>query len=184
MNKEYQDRIDKYLLGQMSEQDSQNFENEIANNRDLKEQFEFTKNVKEAIVGRKRRLAQIKEWKEAYEAKKSLEKEEYRPTGSGYDYSIRPQTEIEFKPQSSRRRYLYWISGIAAIFIVGFFLFSSDFLNNEEISNNPIPINHGNFRSSIDDTVINEAMNNGDYALALTRIEEKEQSLEIEKSQM
>ena len=103
MNQEYQDRIDKYLMGQMSEQDSRDFENEIANNRSLKEQFEFTKNVKEAIVGRNRRLAQIKEWKEAYEAKNNS-KGDYSLTGSGED-SINSNTEIKLKPRTSTRRY-------------------------------------------------------------------------------
>lgn len=186
MNQEYQDRIDKYLLGQMSQQDSQNFENEIANNRDIKEQFEFTKNVKEAIVGRNRRLAQIKEWKEAYEAKKSLEKEEYRSTGSGYDYSIRPQTEIELKPKSSKRRYLYWISGIAAIFVVGFFMFSPIVFEKSGSSDHPIYVNVSSLRSTKDNADVAKIINDGNYNLALEQIEEKakkevSESLQIEK---
>ena len=183
MNQEYQDRIDKYLLGQISEQDSQAFENEIANNRNLKEQFEFTKNVKEAIDGRNRRLAQIKEWKEAYEAKKTLEKEEYRPTGSGYDYSIKPQTEIELKPQSSKRRYLYWISGIAAIFVVGFFMFSPIVFEKSGSPDYPIYVNISSLRSTKDNADVAKIINDGNYNLALEQIEEKVKKEESENLQ-
>jgi len=184
MNQEYQEKIDQYLLGQMSDQDCLVFENEIDNNQELKKQFEFTKNVKDAIVGRNRRLSQIYEWEQDYEAKKKAkaEQEEYHAARNGYDNVESASGNVEKK--SSRRQYIYWISGIAAIFIVGFFLFSPTFFHNEGTSKIPIPASHGNFRSSIDDSAIDDAMNDGDFALALTRIEEKEQTLEIENTQM
>ncbi len=182
MNQEYQDRIDKYLLGQMSETESLDFEKDIINDKDLREQFEFTKKVKEAIVGRNRRLAQIKEWKEAYEAKNKFVDDEFRPTGSGYDYSIRPQTEIELKPQSSKRRYLYWISGIAAIFIVGFFLITPITFDSEEVGS-PISVNVNSLRSVEDNTDVAKIINEGKYDIALRKIEEKVKNLESEKLQ-
>ena len=177
MNQEYQDRIDKYLMGQMSEQDSRDFENEIANNRSLKEQFEFTKNVKEAIVGRNRRLAQIKEWKEAYEAKNNTEGE-YRSTGSGYEYSIKPKAEIKLEPRISTRRYLYWISGIAAIFVVGFFVISPIFFEKGGSLDQSIFVNVSSLRSTKDNGGIAKIINEGNYGLALDQINEKENELE------
>lgn len=186
MNQEYQDRIDNYLLGQMSETESLDFEKDIINDKDLKEQFEFTKNVKEAIVGRNRRLAQIMEWKEAYEAKNKFVEEEYRPTGSGYDYNISPQTEIKLKPLSSKRRYLYWISGIAAIFVVGFFMFSPIVFEKSGNSDHPIYVNVSSLRSTKDNADVAKIINDGNYNLALEQIEEKakkevSESLQIEK---
>ena len=177
MNQEYQDRIDKYLMGQMSEQDSRDFENEIANNRGLKEQFEFTKNVKEAIVGRNRRLAQIKEWKEAYEAKNKTEGD-YRPTGSGYEYSIKPKAEIKLEPRTSTRRYLYWISGIAAIFVVGFFVISPIFFEKGGTPDQSISVNVNSLRSTEGNSGIAKIINEGNYGLALDQINEKENELE------
>ena len=177
MNQEYQDRIDKYLMGQMSEQDSRVFENEIANTRGLKEQFEFTKNVKEAIVGRNRRLAQIKEWKEAYEAKNKTEGD-YRPTGSGYEYSIKPKAETKLEPRISTRRYLYWISGIAAIFVVGFFVISPIFFEKGGSLDQSIFVNVSSLRSTKDNGGIAKIINEGNYGLALDQINEKENELE------
>ena len=181
MNQEYQDRIDQYLMRQMSEQDSQDFESEIANNRGLKEQFEFTKNVKEAIVGRNRRLAQIKEWKEAYEAKNNS-KGDYSLTGSGED-SINSNTEIKLKPRTSTRRYFYWISGIAAIFVVGFFIFSPIFFEKEGSVDHPISVNVSSLRSTEDNSGIAKIINEGNYGLALDQINEKENELESDKMQ-
>lgn len=158
MNQEYQDRIDKYLLGQMSDKESHDFEKELSLNERLKEQFEFTRNVKEAIAGRNRRLAQIKEWKEAYEAKNA--------------------SVIRLKP-----RYLYWISGIAAIFIVGFFLISPIVFDSEGGRDYPISVNVGSLRSGDDYTDVAKFINEGNYDLALSNIEEKLKDLESEKSQ-
>jgi len=145
MNQEYQDKIDKYLLGQMSETESLNFEKEMAEDKDLMEQLEFTKNVKDAISGRNRRLAQIREWKEAYEAKNA--------------------SEVEIKNKTAKRHYLYLVSGIAAIFIVGFFLFSPIVFNTDRSSEHPISVNVSSLRSGEDNTDIAKMINEGNYDL-------------------
>lgn len=163
MNQEYQDRIDKYLLEQMSEAESLSFEKDIEKDTELKEQYEFTKNVKEAIVGRNRRLAQIKEWKEAYEAQNA--------------------SVIELKPRILNRSYLYWISGIAAIFIAGFFLFHPIVFNSESGPDHPISVNVSSLRSGDDNTDVAKVINGGNYDLALEKIEEKAKKLETEKLQ-
>jgi len=161
MNQEYQDKIDKYLLGQMSDTDSLNFEKEMAEDKDLKEQYEFTKNVKDAIAGRNRRLAQITEWKEAYEAKNA--------------------PEVEIKNRIAKRHYLYLISGIAAIFIVGFFLFSPIVFDADSSSEHPISVNVSSLRSGEDNTDIAKMINEGNYDFALVKIEEKVRKQETEK---
>ena len=162
MNQEYQDKIDKYLLGQMSDTESLNFEKEMAEDKDLMEQLEFTKNVKDAISGRNRRLAQIREWKEAYEAKNA--------------------SEVEIKNRIAKRHYLYLVSGIAAIFIVGFFLFSPIVFNTDSNSEHPISVNVSSLRSGVDNTDIAKMINEGNYDLALVKIEEKVRKQETEKS--
>jgi len=182
MNNDYQDRIDQYLLGKMSDTEALDFEKDIRNDKDLKEQFEFTKNVKEAVVGRNRRLAQIKEWKEAYEAKNKTE-EEYRPTGSGYEYSIKPKTEIKLEPRTSTRRYLYWISGIAAIFVVGFFVISPIFFEKGGSPDQSIFVNVSSLRSTEDNSGIAKRINEGNYGLALDQINEKDNKLESDMMQ-
>lgn len=157
MNQDYQDKIDQYLLGQLSDLDRQAFEKELNINLELKKQFEFTKNVKNAIVGRTRRLAQIHEWELAYEAKK--------------------------KRRILNRRYIYWISGIAASFIVGFFVFSPVFYQAEENPNSPVHVNYNRQRTTKDYTDIVNNINDGNYNLALTKIEEENKKLKVEKIQ-
>ena len=164
MNNDYQDKIDRYLLGKMSEAESLNFEKEIAEDKDLKEQYEFTKTVKEAISGRNRRLAQIKEWKEAYEAKNA--------------------SEVELKSRIMKRRYLYLVSGIAAIFIVGFFLFTPIVFDSESSSDHPISVSIGSLRGDKDNTDIAKLINEGNYDLALGKIQQKGKDLDSDKLQM
>lgn len=177
MNNDYQDKIDRYLLGKMSEAEALDFEKDLRNDKDLNEQFEFTKNVKDVIVARSKRLTQINEWKEAYEAKKNTEGE-YCPTGSGYEYSIKPKTEIKLESRTSTRRYLYWISGIAAIFVVGFFIISPIFVENGGSPDHPISVNVSSLRGTKDNSGIAKIINEGKFDLALDQINEKANELE------
>ena len=57
-NNNFQDRIDEYLLhgDTMSEEDKAQFLKEIEEDDEKKEQYEFTKNVKQAIVSRGEKL--------------------------------------------------------------------------------------------------------------------------------
>jgi len=179
MNNDYQDKIDRYLLGKMSEAELLDFEKDIINDKDLKEQFEFTKNVKEVIAGRNRRLTLINEWKEAYEAKNNTE-EDNRPSESGDEYSIKPNKEIKLEPRNKTRRYLYWVSGIAAIFIVGFFMISPIVFGNGESSDYPIYVNVSSLRSTEDNSGIAKMINEGKYDSALEQIKEKDNKLEFD----
>lgn len=94
MKPEYQDRIDDYLQGLMSEEERRAFEKEVETDAELRDQLEYSKNVKRLMVSRNEKLTLMKEWGEEYEKKKS-------------------------KGNASRRRLAYWISGIAAVFIAG-----------------------------------------------------------------
>ena len=64
-NINFQDRIDEYLLHceTMSEEDKAQFLKEIEEDAEKKEQYEFTKNVKQAIVSRGEKLKAMTEFK-------------------------------------------------------------------------------------------------------------------------
>lgn len=63
-NNNYQDRIDEYLLhGEtMSEEDKAQFLKEIEDDVEKREQYEFTKNVKQALVSRGEKLKAMTEF--------------------------------------------------------------------------------------------------------------------------
>ena len=65
MDNNFQDRIDEYLLHSdtMSEEDKAQFLKEIEEDAEKKEQYEFTKNVKQAIVSRGEKLKAMTEFK-------------------------------------------------------------------------------------------------------------------------
>lgn len=60
----FQDRIDEYLLhgDTMSEEDKAQFLKEIEEDAEKKEQYEFTKNVKQAMVSRVEKLKAMTEF--------------------------------------------------------------------------------------------------------------------------
>lgn len=64
MNYNFQDRIDEYLLhgDAMSEEDKAQFLKEIEEDAEKKEQYEFTKNVKQAMVSRGKKLKAMTEF--------------------------------------------------------------------------------------------------------------------------
>ncbi len=157
MNQDFQDKIDQYLLGQMSEEARLAFKKEIETDTELREQFEFTRDVKKVITDRNRRLAQIREWEQDYKNKK--------------------------KSRPAKRQYFYWISGIAAIFIVGFFLFSPVYFDKNDDMSNPVPMSQGSLRCSEDNSSIEKALEDGNFDSALAQIEERERCLEVEKAE-
>lgn len=63
-NNNFQDRIDEYLLHSdtMSDEDKAQFLKEIEEDAEKKEQYEFTKNVKQAIVSRGEKLKAMTEF--------------------------------------------------------------------------------------------------------------------------
>lgn len=157
MNQKYQNIIDQYLMGDMSLKDKQSFKQEIEKNTELKEQFEFTKNVRMAVIKRNDRLAQIKEWEKNYKKKNT----------------------VKFK-----RHYIYWGAGVAAVFVVGFFLFSTYKFGDAEDAYSPNPMSYSSYRGGNDNASIIETLANGNFDIALAQINAKEQELETEKLQM
>ena len=64
MDNNFQDRIDEYLLHSdtMSEEDKAQFLKEIEDDVEKKEQYEFTKNVKQAMISRGEKLKAMTEF--------------------------------------------------------------------------------------------------------------------------
>ena len=106
MDKDFQDRIDEFLLhgNKMSEEDKAQFLKEIEEDEEKREQYEFTKNVKQAIVSRGEKLKAMTEFQK------------------------------EMKSHYHRKTWL-WISSIAAVLVIGFFAINPLFVENSPTDN-------------------------------------------------
>ena len=111
-----------------------------------------------------------------------MEKAGYKPTGSGYKrYIIEPMFRhtTSAPPRSSNRKFIYWISGIAALFIVGFFLFNNIFVGEDaDVAFSPCPQGVSTIRG-IDATTEN-MLAKADYKGALDRIDSLEDEIATE----
>lgn len=139
MKEELQDRIDAYLLNRMSDEERLAFEKEIDSNKELQEQLSFTKNVQQALKSRNDKLAKMSEWEK--------------------------DTEHKVGPRMRRQIY-YWISGFAAVFIVGIFVLSTYFA----------PMFRGTFNESLPNEYqkIEKLLADNDFDKALDEIEKAE----------
>lgn len=131
-NINFQDRIDEYLLHSetMSEEDKAQFLKEIEEDAEKKEQYEFTKNVKVAMVSRGEKLKAMTEFQ-------------------------KEMTEFQKKIKHGRRKSWLWISSIAAILIVGYFAINPLFVENSPTDNV-----RGNENDVFDMTVPTDSINN------------------------
>ena len=160
MKIDYQDRIEDYLLNRMSNDERFAFEHELDKNPELRDQYEFTSMVKTALM-LENIEGDVKKWGDAYKARRE-------------------------DRRSSKRHVLYWISGIAAIFIVGFFLYDSLFVVYDA---NPSIQEKVVFKGAGVNDSIDIIMKEGDFSAAMALIEKEEneindriQSLEQEKA--
>ena len=186
MKQEFQDRIDDYLLGRMSDNECKSFETELKQNGDLCDQLEFTKSVQTATKSRNEKLAKMEEWEDDYifEDDSRVATVNYRPTGSEYvSCPIPSEYQTYAKPNSSRRSYLYWISGVAAIFIAVFFLFNTFYGDKEELLYSPMQMEKGAVRAGGDYAEIEQLLVNRDYQRALALIEQQEKSITEQRIQ-
>lgn len=103
MKIEYQSQIDDYLLNRMSDEERQEFERELNVNQEIHEQFSFTNDVKNVVKSRNDILAKIQEWDDDYK------KEKKQNVSNRHRF----------------KRIMYWSSGIAALFVAGFFIAQS-----------------------------------------------------------
>lgn len=133
MDNNFQDRIDEYLLHEdtMSEEAKAQFLKEIEEDTEKKEQYEFTKNVKEALKSRGDKLKAMAEFLKENETQdekrmRACSCSEYRQTE---DIKI-------VGHKSNFRKKLVWFSGIAAVLVVGFFAINPLFMEKNSHTDN------------------------------------------------
>lgn len=145
MKIEYQDRIEDYLLDRMSDDERLVFEKELEKDDELRDQFEFTSTVKTALM-LENIENDISNWKEA-----------------------RKMRETVAVASNPKRHLLYWISGIAAVLIVGFIIFDVY---------QPSP--QGMSSTEEADTETEVLLSQGEFLLALAQIEKEEAHIRSE----
>lgn len=174
MDIRFQDKIDNYLLNRMSIEERHEFEQELEANAELKEQLEFSRLVQAAIKDRGDKLSQIAKWEQ--EEPEQLTK-------------LDDEQSNTVVPVKSWRKYLYWSSGIAAVFVVGFFIFSTMKYSSNDGGSFGSPSDgdsYGNvYRggSAIDSYII-DYLEKGEYDLALMLIEREESEVKDELSSL
>ena len=132
MDNNFQDRIDEYLLhgDSLSEEAKAQFLKEIEEDAEKKEQYEFTKNVKQAMVSRGEKLKAMTEFQKENETQ-----DEKRVTAcSCHEYRQTEDIKI-VGHKSNFRKKLVWFSGIAAILVIGFFAIKPLFVYESTNSN-------------------------------------------------
>ncbi|MBR5550965.1 MAG: hypothetical protein IKV83_03490 [Muribaculaceae bacterium] len=122
MKKDFQDKIDEYILGRMTDEEKAQFEAEVNQDESIREQLEFTRNVKGAISSREDKMAKLKMMHRMYDREHQQEAASMRATGTDdCQYSPAPQNDEEKKPS---KRIWWWASGIAAVLVIGLFVVS------------------------------------------------------------
>lgn len=104
MNRDLQDRIDCYILGRMSAEERVAFEQELSHNEELREQFEFTKNLKSAITSREDKLSAIREMQQQR------------------DEAEKNNRTLTLNSKRRTKQIVAWASAIAAVLVVGLFI--------------------------------------------------------------
>jgi hypothetical protein len=161
----------------MDEAEMSAFEQDVAVDAEIQEQLQFTQEVASATRSREEKLAKMQEWEDDYEWKdeRNVAAARYRPTGSGYESCPAPSMEqTPAMPRSFARQYLYWISGIAAIFIVGFFLIRNYMGREEDMMFNPSSIEYSTMRGGGNYEIIEKLLVDKNYEDAMKQIEIEE----------
>ena len=152
MDNNFQDRIDEYLLhgDSLSEEAKAQFLKEIEEDAEKKEQYEFTKNVKQAMVSRGEKLKAMTEFQKENETQ-----DEKRVTAcSCHEYRQTEDIKI-VGHKSNFRKKLVWFSGIAAVLVIGFFAINPLFVENSPTDNV-----RGDENDVFDMTVPTDSINN------------------------
>lgn len=109
MDKHFQNRIDEYLLhaDRMTDEAKQQFLREIEQDAEKKAQFEFTRQLKQAIASRETKLKELNAMKLRYEAEQR---------------SKRGAASTAAPSKNTWKRALLAFSGMAAVVLLGFLI--------------------------------------------------------------
>ena len=109
MNEQFQDKIDAYIQGRMSEAEKKDFERQVAEDPKKQAALQFTQNLKKALTSRGDKLKALRDMEQRYH-------EEAETTSPHVDV---PAADVDEKKHSYR---WLWMSGIAAVLVSGFFV--------------------------------------------------------------
>ena len=120
MDEKFQDRIDNYLLNRMDDAEKTEFLREVEQDEEKKEQLEFTQDVKDSIRSRAEKLQDLKLFQRQYEQERKTAA--YHATGTKQSACYCPAPKVAaIEPVRSKKKIWLWISGVAAVLVVGFF---------------------------------------------------------------
>ena len=191
MKIEFQDRIDDYLLDRMSDEERTSFETDAAEDAELKEQLQFTETIQQATKSRCEKLAAMEEWKDDYmwedDRVAAASATENRATGSGYDYFPQPTMKHRrIVTPSPFKKMLYWVSGVAAILVVGVFVLNLYRPSSTEIAKGiaSSPSESQSMKVLLNERSHDEDIENqlkkGDFSRALAHIEKAEADVRLD----
>ena len=152
MKQEYQDRIDLYVLGKMTEEERKAFEEDMSKDAELKEQTEFTKSVCKVVKSRSEKQEKMKGFEKGYE-----------------DNADEKETVA---PKRNKFKFIYWASSIAAVLVVGFFVMKRLNTSYDSLTF-PIELEYGTVRGGgMDDDYadIQKMVDGGECEKALAEI--------------
>lgn len=167
MDERKQDSIDRYLLGQMTAEEAKAFEEQLAGDDNLREQFRYTKMVRESVCSHAQLQEQMDAWDKEIEEERCNE-EENEAGASQLDDS---------KKKRKRAVYISLLltSCVAAALAVGFFFTKPDPVSAPEfryVSIMAEGIRDGSDLSQIDSLLLKK-----EYATALAQTEQAETQL-------
>lgn len=130
MDIRFQDKIDDYLLNRMNDADKKAFLDEVEQDDEKKEQLEFTRNVKDAVCSREEKLKVLAQLQQKYKwERRSVSCCSAKTEGTIGQRSV--STKPSEHSMTSKKKIWLWISGIAAVLLVGFFAARSMFMVTE-----------------------------------------------------
>lgn len=177
MDNKLQDRIDDYVLGHMSEDDKILFEKELETNVELREQYNYTKLVKESVCEQAMLDELMEQWDEEIEQERTAERELVSACSDMKYGAVETHLDVASKEKlKSKRKILYWISGIAAVVLVGLFVINP-FNREPDIVFSGNILSENTARGAGDLYEIQELIKNGNYKEALELIEEYENEM-------
>lgn len=126
MDIKFQDRIDDYLFDRMSDADREAFLQEVKADEEKTELLEFTKKVKDSICSREEKLRALVQFQQQYEEERRAVV--MRATDTERVACYCPASSVVAEPVRSKKKMWLWISGVAAVFIAGFFVIRPMFM--------------------------------------------------------
>lgn len=165
MKFDYQDKIDDYLLNRMPDEERMAFEKEVSENVELREQLEYTRSVREAVTSRSEMLAAMREWENDYHWENER---------------VAVAHVANEAPRPAKKRLVYWISGVAAVFVVGLFLLLRPTSSPPIPNINPDVVLGDSYRGGKDYSAIDDMLQQKDYEEALAYIELEADSIRMD----